>query len=100
MPEVFRTTSCAGVETVEVEDVAGGGRVAEPVVDVLDPVGGGRDRGAVRAGGQMQVTERDQTDRMQGSLLPGAKGWNGGAPRPAGKGRARRSRGATGWRCR
>ncbi|MEU3602236.1 hypothetical protein ABZ714_26490 [Streptomyces sp. NPDC006798] len=43
----------AGVEAVEVEDVAGGGRVAEPVAgggrvaepvaDVFDPVGGGRD---------------------------------------------------------
>ncbi len=29
----------AGVEAVEVEDVAGGGRVAEPVADVLDTVG-------------------------------------------------------------
>lgn len=33
----------AGVESVEVEDVAGGGRVAEPVADVFDPVGSGRD---------------------------------------------------------
>jgi hypothetical protein len=42
----------AGVEAVEVEDVAGGGRVAEPVADVFDPVGGGRNGGAVRAGGR------------------------------------------------
>lgn len=49
----------AGVEAVEVEDVGGGGRVVEPVTDVFDPVGGGRDGGAaVRAGGQVQVAER------------------------------------------
>ncbi|MFF4602618.1 hypothetical protein ACFY12_07665 [Streptomyces sp. NPDC001339] len=32
----------ARAEAVEVEDVAGSGRVAQPVADVLDPVGGGR----------------------------------------------------------
>ncbi|MGY3056804.1 hypothetical protein ACVWZD_001049 [Streptomyces sp. TE3672] len=35
----------AGVEAVEVEDVAGGGRIAEPVANVFDPVGGGRGTG-------------------------------------------------------
>ena len=50
-------------EAVQVEDVAGGGRVAEPVADVLDPVGGGRDGGTVRAGGQVQMAEGDQADR-------------------------------------
>lgn len=44
----------AGVEAVQVEDVAGGGRIAKPVADVFDPVGGGRDGLAVRAGGQVQ----------------------------------------------
>lgn len=33
----------AGVEAVEVEDVAGGSGIAEPVADVFNPVGGGRD---------------------------------------------------------
>ncbi|MDQ1033620.1 hypothetical protein QFZ75_000036 [Streptomyces sp. V3I8] len=46
-----------GVEAVEVEDVAGGGRVAQAVADVFDPVRGGRDGGVVRAGGQVQVAE-------------------------------------------
>ncbi|CAL9327386.1 hypothetical protein SUDANB37_00015 [Streptomyces sp. enrichment culture] len=32
----------AEVEAVEIEDVAGGSRVVEPVADVLNPVGGGR----------------------------------------------------------
>lgn len=32
-----------GVKAIEVEDVAGRSRVTEPVADVLDPVGGGRD---------------------------------------------------------
>lgn len=54
----------AGGEAVEVEDAAGGGRVAEPVADVLDPVGGGWDRGTVPAGREVQVAERDQTDRV------------------------------------
>jgi hypothetical protein len=36
------------VEAFQVEDVAGGGRVAEPLADVLDAVSGRRDRGAVR----------------------------------------------------
>lgn len=41
----------AGVEAVEVEDVAGGSRVTEPLADVLDAVSGWRDRSAVRARG-------------------------------------------------
>lgn len=45
----------AGVESVQVEDVAGGGRVAQPVADVLDPVGGRRDGAAVRAGGPAET---------------------------------------------
>ncbi len=85
----------AGVEAVEVEEVAGGGRVAEPVADVFDPVGGGRDGGAVRAGGQVQVAEGDETDRAQGCLLLGVNGRER-AERRARPGRA--GRGAPG-RC-
>jgi hypothetical protein len=53
----------AGIEAVQIEDVAGGGRVTEPVADVLDPVGGGRDGEAVRTDGEVQIAERDQADR-------------------------------------
>ncbi|MEH0557337.1 hypothetical protein [Streptomyces sp. B21-101] len=56
----------AGIDAVEVEDSAGGSRVAEPVPDILDPVGGRRNGGAVRAGGQVQVAERDQADQGRG----------------------------------
>lgn len=59
------------MEAVQVEDVAGGGQVAKPVTDVLDPVGAGRDGAAGRACGQVQVPERDQADRVQGCLLVG-----------------------------
>lgn len=78
----------AGVQSVEVEDVAGGCRVAEPLADVLDTVSGGRDGGAVRTGGQVQVAERDQTDRVQGCLL---KGGNVRSAAPGREGRVRRS---------
>ncbi|GAA2612679.1 hypothetical protein GCM10010304_76360 [Streptomyces roseoviolaceus] len=41
----------AGIEAVQVEDVAGCRRGAEPLADVLDSVGGGWDGGVVRACG-------------------------------------------------
>jgi hypothetical protein len=59
----------AGVEAVEIEDVAGGGRVAEPLADVLDSVSGRRDRGAIWGRGEVEVDERDQAYRVQGRVL-------------------------------
>jgi hypothetical protein len=73
-----------------IEDVAGGGRVAEPVADVLDPVGGGRDGLAVRAGGQVQVAERVRRIRC-----PPARGE--GRERAERRARPGRGRGAPGW---
>lgn len=54
----------SGVETVEVEDVASGGRIAEPIADVFDAVSGRR-----RTALEVQVAERDQAYRMHGRVL-------------------------------
>lgn len=59
----------AGVEAVEVEDVAGGGRVAEPIADVLDAVSGRRDRPSFLVGGEVEVAERDQAYRVHAGAL-------------------------------
>lgn len=71
----------AGVEAVEVEDVAGGGRVAEAVADVLDAVGGRRDGAAVGVFGEVEVAERRQHEDVgvglghaEGSFA-GRRGW-------------------------
>nr|BFD86949.1 hypothetical protein StreXyl84_63500 [Streptomyces sp. Xyl84] len=53
----------AGAGGVEVEDVAGGGWVAEPVTDVFDAVSGRR-----RASLEVQVAERDQAYRVHGRV--------------------------------
>jgi hypothetical protein len=53
-PRVEDDVLHAGVAAVQVQDVAAGGGVAQPVADVLDSVGRGR-----RA---VQVTERDQLE--------------------------------------
>ncbi|WSS07845.1 hypothetical protein OG320_04265 [Microbispora sp. NBC_01189] len=50
----------AGMKAVQVEDVAGGGRVFEPVTDVFNAVGGGGNRPPFGISWQVQVAERDQ----------------------------------------
>lgn len=76
----------AGVEAIQVKDVAGGGGVSEPVTDGLDPVGGGRDGEAVRVGGQVEIAKRDQADWVH-ERSPADEGWGGGrAPLPEGRG--------------
>jgi hypothetical protein len=53
----------AGVAAVQVQDVAGGGGVAQSLAYVLGAVGGGRYGLSVGVGRQVEVSERRQLDR-------------------------------------